>query len=170
MANTFTNLGTVSGGVLNMTFSSIPQTYKKLMIIGNMNHGLAFGYTSGFITFNGDTNTAYNFVIQGWGGSNISSRQVDDRSIRPEFIGGTTGSGDNSPFIMTLPDYTNTTRYKTTQFQTGVISSEQGTSRMWRGAGWWENTSAITSITFTGSSSTAWDSISRLTLYGISGT
>lgn len=168
MPSNFINLGTVSGGVLNMTFSSIPQTYKKLMIIGNLNHGLAFGYTGGAITFNGNTSAVYNWLNQGFNGSNIGNRQVADTAIRPEFIGGTTGSGDNSPFIMTLPDYTNTTRYKTTQFQTGVISSEQGVSRMWRGAGWWNNTSAITSITFTGSSSTAWDSTSRLTLYGIS--
>ena len=99
---------TFTSSVGNVTFSSIPQTYTDLVIV--MSYTLSTTTEYSYLRFNGDTATNYsNTVLSGDGSSAISTRESGRSVIRL----GIPNSSDPSNFIMTVPNYSNATTYKT---------------------------------------------------------
>lgn len=164
---TFVALGTVTGGANQLIFSSIPQTYKDLAIIG-----------SGGSNFNADTATcrlqingssAGIYAWQGFRGDNNSPSGTasvgnDGVYFTMPAINATTHNGS---VIMRFVDYANTSRQKTCLIFSGGNMTGTSSATIGVTAGFINTTSAISSITLIGSSGVAWTSTSTFTLYGI---
>jgi hypothetical protein len=167
MANTFVKLGSASGsGVTTINFTSIPQTYKDLVIIGTMAQGANFGYTDMYVTMNGNTGSVYDYV-QISAGFNTGA-VFNGQAIGVELIatGGFTNN-ELSPIILTFQNYASTTTHKPMNYRCGIISPSQTFSRQQNGYGIWKNTAAVTSITLTSSSGVNFNSYSNVNLYGL---
>ena len=151
---------TLSSAASSVTFSSIPGTYTDLVLIVNQtatttnNHG---------IQFNSDTNFNYSTtLVYGNGTSAISERKATSGGGATPYIftnnGGVTAI---STSIIQIMNYSNTTTYKT------LLSRwSQGNLAAAAFVGLWQNTSAITSVTYLAGAGNI-NSGSTFTLYGI---
>ena len=159
------------GGVNQITFTDIPQTYKHLHIrlFGRISRTSGVG--SGFqARLNGDTGASSYYQSHGLSGDGASATaNADgtnnvlnyDRIASDVYSANIYGAG----FIDIL-DYTNTNKYKTTKSLIGFDSN--GAGRIFLTSNLWLNTSPITSITFIPDSA-SWNQYSRFSLYGIKG-
>lgn len=156
--NTYTALATVTlgGSDADITFASIPGTYRDLILVVE---GTSNVSSNAFLRFNGDTTTAnYSNVFANGNGSTTSSSSNADGS----YIGGIYGSNRSINFIQIM-DYSATDKHKTRLSRMSVQGSEINMV-----ASRWANTAAVTSMTFTLLSNTM-ASGTTLSLYGIVG-
>jgi hypothetical protein len=166
MSSTYEPIATISGtgGVSSYTFSSIPSTYTDLVLVTNL-----FGTNDGvntLITVNGSA-TGYSLTyLAGNGSSATSSRTTSSPSWVASL--GPLGSGSSTgPFAMILNfmNYSNTTTYKTMIARQNIIgTANNGTVAS---VNLWQNTAAISSITFAIQGGATFNSTSTATLYGI---
>lgn len=153
---------TLSTATASVTFSSIPQTYTDLLIIGQL--GQSASNNSVRYRYNSDSGSNYSYIyIKGVGTSAGSGTEANATS---GYITETSGdSGLNCIFRCNILNYTNTTTYKTLITRSGraneladlVVST-------------WRNTSAITSISIAQGASFPTNNLisgSTFTLYGI---
>jgi hypothetical protein len=145
---------TVPSNAASVTFSSIPATYRDLVLI--MSYKAADGVNAGKAFVNGDT-TAGNYTsvrMKNLGGS--PSSNANGGSIRWE-----TQSTSEATTILNFMDYSATDKHKTVLVRAGAADTQVEAS-----ATRWANTNAITSIAinFLG---TDLVSGSTLALYGI---
>ena len=156
IANT-TTTGTVAG----ITFSSIPGTYKHLLLIGSAKS--PSGNTDVGIQMNGDTGSNYNLhmLYGNSGGSNGSYRVNTTRA------GITNWSyTDSTVFNLmhaTIHNYANTNLWKVTNFKSSRGNSGGGNDI---GHSYWRNTNAITSLYVFGTT-TSFAAGCTFSLYGI---
>jgi hypothetical protein len=151
----------------SVTFSSIPQTYKHLQV----------RFTSRFT--DAFTSSNFSFRVNGDTGSNYASHRITNQSasISADNLsatstpylgfmpGGSTTANTFNSGIIDLLDYTSTVKTKTFKAFIGSESS----SRMSIGGGLWNNTSAVTSLTFREPSGLTLAIGCRFSLYGIKG-
>jgi len=132
--STYVALQTVTLGAnaASVTFSSIPATYRDLVIVINGKLD-SLGGVAMEITFNGDTTLSNYSTVQmsGFGGASTSSTT----SNTPEFIMHNS-QGSN---ILQIMDYSATDKHKT-------LLVRDNAGRVRAAAIRWANTSAITSI------------------------
>ena len=147
---------TVSGSSTSqITFSSIPQTYTDLVLIGSWS-----GTDYVMFQLNGDTGSNYSMSCElGITGSasykNNGQTRIDNNFTSTNFSGN---------IEMNLMNYTNSTNYKTQLFR----YNDAITSGARLAASLWLNTSAITSITCFGyGTNLNFTAGSIFTLYGI---
>lgn len=159
-----------SGGVNQITFNDIPQTYKHLQIrmIGRSSD--AAGTVNVNINYNGDTSANYAWHrIYGNGttaGANGSSSQTT--SIIGQISGNTAGSNIFGVAILDILDYTTINKYKTTRALFGFDDNNGGAGAVVNFfSGLWMNTDSINSIKLT--SGAGFAQYSRFSLYGIKG-
>jgi hypothetical protein len=166
MANTFVKLASASGGSNVINFTSIPQTYKDLVLVGTLAQGFNAGYATFGLTMNGSSASEYDYaeVVQSF---NMNSGFNTNR-IPIEIIG-TGGATNNelSPVILTFQNYASTTTHKPVMYRAGTISPSQTFSRQANGYGMWKNTAAVNQITLTGSSGVSFNNYSYVNLYGL---
>ena len=168
----FESLATVSpSGQTAFSFTSIPSTYKYLQI-----HFVAYGNTSDgemFIRFNGDAGNNYGrhwfyatmnndlttSGIQSYGFTGNSSMFLSDNF-------GITAT-TSEPFFgsVYIGDYTSTTKQKTLQIHFGRMTTLTPQGKFQSSTMQWANTAAITSISFT--ISTSFGTGTKATLYGV---
>jgi hypothetical protein len=158
---------TDSGGTPNITFSSIPSTYKHLQIRVTAYQNLGNDWRGVTMRFNGDSGNNYSAHQISSGGSSISAGgNASSNAMYPVSAG---WSSPNFPgvAIIDVLDYASTSKNKTMRFLSGI---ERNTtpSDIGFGSGAWYNTSAITSITFTVNADN-FTSGTRFALYGIKG-
>jgi hypothetical protein len=165
----FESIATVtvgSGGAVNATFTSIPQTYTYLQLrcMGKSSYS-GSGTVNGAIQLNGDTN-----------GSNYSSHNLygDGSAAGAQGAASYNGqswwfptSGENgwAVAVFDILDYTNTNKYTTIRGLTGFDNN--GSGRIALSSSNWRNTAAVNSITI--SSEPLWVQYSHFALYGIKG-
>jgi hypothetical protein len=155
-----------SGGAANVTFSSIPSTYKHLQIRYSARNEAASD--TFLLNFNNDsTNSNYaKHQLRGSGSAGSSVGQID---IVPELPTvpylGITANVYNSTIVDIL-DYTNTNKHKTLRSLGGYNAN--GSGWIWMTSGLWKNTSAITSIKLYAESGDIAE-YSSFALYGIEG-
>ena len=164
--SSFESIATASGnGITNITFSSIPATYKHLQIRGIIN--VAAAASSAKFQFNGDTGSNYavhNLYGNGTAAaaSGIASRTIIDLARSVSFPSDANIYG---AFIFDVIDYASTSKYKTTRSFQGTDTSGNGAIGVDLESGLWMSTSAINSInlnwSFNGGSATS------IALYGI---
>lgn len=153
---TFSKIGsyTTSGSATTYTFSSIPQTFTDLVIVGYCKAVAPGGAT--FVRFNGDSASNYSRVrILGTGSAASSVRVSNETKVAVD-----APSYEWSNFTVHVMDYSNSTTYKTTLNRAN--SSDYITAQ----AGGWRNTAAITSVTLVIDGGNYVDG-SVFTLYGI---
>jgi hypothetical protein len=148
-------LGTAASSV---TFSSIPATYRDLVLVVNGANaaGANFGV---YCRFNGDTGNNNPAVHMIGAVSAISSGIINE--LGGAFVGWTS-SGVSCQVRVQFMDYSATDKHKTL-----LSRADNPTSRTSAHAARWTNTGAITSINIFNEASANWASGSTFNLYGI---
>lgn len=159
--NTYTALATVTlgGSDSSITFSSIPATYRDLIlvIVGNTTGNADYG-----LRFNGDSGANYSFVYMGGNGSStVSGTSSSETQIVLD--GYFWRSGEISSCIVQIMDYSANNKHKQVLSRNNVAGG--GVDAF---ANRWANTAAITSVEVrvsTGGQSFATGT--TLSLYGV---
>ena len=142
---------TLGSAASSVTFSSIPATYRDLVLVTRTTGTI----DEGGLRFNGDTGNNYNRVgMLGLGsGSPIAFTESGFTSIR--FV----GSADTQAMVQ-IQDYSATDKHKTVLIRLG------SSTVVVAAAGRWANTAAITSLAVVPNSGTL-PSGMTLDLYGV---
>ena len=145
---------TLSSSAASVTFSSIPGTYKDLVLVATA----PSGDNNEVLRFNNDTGSNYSWTrMWGNGTDALSSRSASDTYIRN--TGGDLSS--QNIVIINIQNYSNATTYKTT------LGRGANTPALTMATvGLWRNTSAITTITYSVTANT-FATGSTFTLYGM---
>lgn len=164
--NSYESIQTISvgaGGQASASFTSIPATYKHLQIryintTSTVNQNL-------IVTFNSDTGSNYSWHrLLGDGSSAIADASSTTTGMTIGRSGGNSTSFAGGVFD--LLDYANTSKYKTARTLYGT--DQNGSGLIFFGSGLWQNTAAVTTITFTPASGN-FAQYSSFALYGIKG-
>jgi hypothetical protein len=147
-------LGTASSTV---TFSSIPQTYTDLIF--SCNYSVNGTYNL-FIRVNGDTGN--NYGTTGLDGYSTSARSYRNTSQPWMNLGFSDVANQRQSAILHFMNYSNSTTNKT-----ALSRQNSATAYVLLAVGLWQNTSAITSISFNTLAAEVFASGSTFTLYGI---
>jgi hypothetical protein len=168
MASTYTPIATTTLGssATSYTFSSIPQTYKDLVLIifASTNH--TDNGARGYIQFNTDTGSSNNNYSDTWVGGNGSSA-TSSRDTLQDFIAYGVLGNSSTNFtiqIVNIQNYSNSTTYKTTLSRSSNPSTA-GNNGLRATVGLWRNTATVNTLTLKCDSS--YLSGSTFTLYGI---
>lgn len=160
----------VSGSNANVTFSSIPQTYKHLQVRFTMRDG--YNGASGILSsvLNGDFGSNYSSHFMRGNGSAVSSganagtgNLFASNVIMPNINDSSSLFGAG---VMDILDYANTTTYKTVKLLAGDIANSSG-NRVGIYSGSWRSTAAINSVMLYGANLMVVGT--RVSLYGIKG-
>jgi len=148
----------------SVTFNSIPQTYKHLIIRAYIN---ATTGGSSRLRFNGDSSTA-NYSGQ-WGPYMVGSGPYADGFATGVYDGipnqGISSTTYGGVFIAEIQDYALTTKKKTVQsYYSSPNTFASGNFNLGQVTGVWNNTGAITSLTITNGTFSA---PTIIALYGI---
>lgn len=159
MASAMTPLAnlTLASAQGTVTFSSIPSTYRDLVLILQP---LTTGTLSGYVRFNGDSGSNYTEVYMSGTGSTAYSGTASLTYLDFSFYASSTNT---SPMVvkMDFMDYSATDKHKTVL--TRANGAANGVDAMGQR---WASTSAITSIAVVGNAS--FQAGSTFALYGIS--
>jgi len=157
-----------SGGVASITFAGIPSGYKHLQIrgIARENRAIVTGGTMK-MTFNSDTAANYSVhVLYGDGTTAAAQGTANTSYSQIAYATGTSALTNNfGAFITDILDYANTSKYKTVRTLGG--GDNNGAGEMDFGSSNWRSTSAITSISITGSTGANVLEYSSFALYGV---
>jgi hypothetical protein len=178
-ASAYTLIQTVSAvGGYSWTFSSIPQTYRSLKLVGSnfyqtsgsasliylsfTPNGWATGSSSAYISEYSSTGTAFTY----------SASNSNGTSTYP-YSYGTAQRGDayyGMSFEWNIPEYTDTDSSGTYTRVSSIKTNNAYTGNEWNGYLGWKRNGALTSFTISNANgnTTTWASGS-ITLYGITG-
>lgn len=153
---TYTPLANITLGstTTSVTFSSISQSYRDLVLV--INGTSTSNTTDGVIRFNSDSGSNYNRVFFYGQGAGSGGAGQDSASVAGMFLRTTVGH-----FIYNIMDYSATDKHKTV-----LNRSDAANYATWASAGRWANTAAITSI-YVAPSGASFASGTMLALYGI---
>jgi hypothetical protein len=153
---TYTPLATVTLGASasSVTFSSIPATYRDIVVIFGGSNSSANNLQ---LRFNADSGSNYSFVYAEGNGSVTESGAFTSQTT--SFIGNI-GTGQNA-VVAQVMDYSATDKHKTT-----ISRSNRPDANVQMSASRWANTAAITSIEVRVAGGTI-DTASVLSIYGI---
>jgi hypothetical protein len=157
---------TLSSAAASVTFSSIPQGYTDLVIVGN-GYGTISNGQAPTLIFNSDTSALYSrTVLSGNGTAASSTRDSGGNSIIVgNAVGWETDSTKPAMFIAHIMNYSNTTRFKTILARDGAANTTYpGTEA---NVGLYRSTNAINSIQIKAGGSANFASGSTFSLYGI---
>jgi hypothetical protein len=161
----------LSTGAVSVTFSSIPATYKDLVLKINARSAQAQTYEVLTMRFNGSEVAEYsNTRLQGDGSTAISGRNEDDNAVTLRMLNGNSSTANTfGSMEIYIPSYTASTQKPLSSFG---VSESNTTSPIYMAAtaALWRNTSAITSILLRTNSGDNWLTGSSFYLYGISST
>jgi len=154
---TYTPLATVTLGssASSVTFSSIPATYRDLIIVLD---GTSSQTDSGCVRFNGDSGNNYSTVLMGGNGSTTFSDSIPNSS--KAFFG--TKFTNRTNAIIQVMDYSATDKHKTFLARESTAQNEVRAD-----CARWANTAAITSIELSHFGATNFSTGSTFSLYGV---
>ena len=158
-----------AGGVSNVTFSSIPSTYKHLQIRGIMRTNNASSDDQMLIRLNSDGagNYSYHWVY----GDGSSASTYSGTSTGSPWIAesGASGGASNtySALVIDILDYADTNKYKTIRSLSGVDNN--GSGKVALSSASWRSTSATNSVFLERVYGSSISQYSSFALYGIKG-
>ena len=162
MANTFVKIATVTvgaGGSSTMTFSSIPSTYTDLQMNFSIRNTGDFNTVG--LTINGVSTNQTTRRVVGTGSAAQSSTYTEVQDNASTTTANTFASGS-----LYIPNYTSSNN-KSMSFD--IVSENNATQAYATLEAWlWSQTSAITSLGFSGLYGGTLAQYSTATLYGIS--
>jgi len=151
---------TLGSATLRVTFSSIPATYKDLVIIYTGTQTNASGEV--YIRYNSDTGSNYSTVQMGGqgSGSGFSSSFTTNRIVPAANIGESTTVISN--LVMQIMDYSATDKHKTSllRFNTSSLGTNAQANR-------WANTNAINTISLEAGFAGLLATGTTISLYGV---
>jgi len=151
---TYTPLATVTlaSTATSVTFSSIPATYRDLILVIN---GTASTAENALLYFNGDTTSGnYSWVSMRGDGSSAQSAATTGANIATYYT-------DRFMFRIQIMDYSATDKHKTRLSRDDTSAQH---ARAW--ASRWANTAAVTSMSFTAPAGT-FSTGCTFSLYGV---
>jgi hypothetical protein len=161
--STYTPLATktLTSVTQNLSFTSIPATYTDLVLVLSLRASTTA--SDAYFRYNNDSGSNYSDTIFRGDGTTASSAK--DSNAPGMDIGVTAISTDaatfQTPTIIQIMNYANTTTYKT-----ALIRTSNATAMVSAIVGLWRSTSAINEIDIV-HRGTGWDIGSTATLYGI---
>jgi len=159
-----------SGSQSSVTFSSIPGTYRDLLVVVTGRSTVSALNADVAIRFNGDTGSNYDHILQAQNNTGVAGGAAVTQTFgRMGWLVGATGPANlRSSGKITIYDYASTTFYK--QWSSEEQYLRQGTTAgsVFAGSyvGDWRSTAAITSITVFPDSGNFVDG-TVATLYGV---
>lgn len=163
MPSTYTPIATVTLGSVtqNLTFSSIPSTYTDLILVLSLRASTTA--SDAYFRYNNDSSALYSDTVLRGNGSSASS--VRDSGAIGMDIGvtaiSTDASGFQTPTIIQIMNYANTTTFKT-----ALIRTSNANAMVSAIVGLWRSTSAVNQVNIV-HRGTGWDVGSTATLYGV---
>ena len=142
---------TFANDTVSYTISSISQSYKHLLVVGNALQSSHNGTDTLYFRFNGDTGSNYATAATtvSNGAASFVSLVGGDKLFGGTSIANMAQTADGSirfgNFTLNIYDYT-ATNYKGIDYIGGSFNANNGWSAAGRGL--WNNTDAITSLTF----------------------
>jgi hypothetical protein len=164
VTNSYESIATLTGNGSSgsVTFSSIPSTFKhlQLRVFANVS---SIDYSH--IRFNGDSGNNY-FAHDLFGNGNSAGAQAF--TSQNNVVGTYTPQASSifNAAVFDILDYQNTNKNKTVRFLSGYDAN--GSGFVFFGSGAWNNTSAVSSLTYYMDSGT-FSTGSSFALYGIKG-
>lgn len=161
----------LSASAASVTFSNIPQTYKSLKILVSARDDLTTSGANNNVTVSINSSSA-NGTSRELYGTGTAAGSGTMANVKFNYIASTGGGatpGTVNSFsngVMDLPNYSNTTYNKPISSESVSEANVTATFQAMN-ASLWSQTSAITSITFTPSSSANFVFGSTFTLYGL---
>lgn len=160
-----------AGGAATVTFSSIVGTYSHLELRMLARDSRAtYGITDIQVTFNSDTAANYSWhLIMGDGANATADAGASSSNILLKGLSGTSTGVAYGAGVLSVLDYSNTNKYKTTRALMGTdLNGTVGGlgGRVGLSSGSWRNTAAVTSITLTPLTAN-FTQYSSFALYGI---
>jgi hypothetical protein len=157
-----------SGGVNQITFNDIPQTYKHLQLRTTSRDASGGNFGAIYCRFNLDSGTTYSqHYLDGNGSSASGGADIDvGGRFSISFAGGALNANVFGAAIVDILDYTNTNKYKTVKSLNGYDGNGNGYARLLSAN--WRSFDSIVSITLTPLTSPI-SQYSRFSLYGIKG-
>ena len=155
---------TLGSAASSVTFASIPQTYRDLVLVTSTKHSFAGsdGVRDNALNFNSDTSSTYSAVLMQGNGSSVTSASQSATNI--ELLYGM-ASSNFLPGVISVMDYSATDKHKSILYRAGVGSdSNYGAYAL---AGRWPSNAAVTSLSITPSGSYTILSGSTFSLYAI---
>ena len=147
-----------------ITFSSIPSTYTDLVIVVSARNTASVTHTGLYLYANGNASGIYSWTfMQGDGTTATSSRGTSTLIFTGSVPGALATSGSFGTTIINIPNYSNTTTYKTVlsranNFTTGPVGASVGL---------YPSTNAISSIALSTGGTGLLVAGSTFSLYGI---
>ena len=162
---------TLSASASSITFTGIPSGYKHLQVRGLVRSARASAADDMLMTINSDTGSNYAWhSLQGDGSAaatNGLASQANIHVMRNNLPSSTTASNMFGVIVVDILDYANTSKYKTTRTLMGGEFNGGTTGYVGLMSGLWQNTNAITSLTFQEETGANLVQYSQLALYGV---
>jgi hypothetical protein len=147
---------TSASAVSSLSFTSIPATYKHLLLLWNGLYVATSAAAAFSMQFNADSGSNYlgiygggeGSAAAGWGTNRVATTYCG-LNARGWMVYGATGtsvSRDNGNGSLWIYDYSSTSKVKQYEQITGYYSDDAGGPYSGKVTGNWNNTSAITSI------------------------
>lgn len=157
--NTYVALDTqvLTSSAASVTFSSIPQGYTDLIIVGNVTP--TAGTETICLRFNGDTGANYSFTYLYGNGSAAASGRATNTSFA---LAGLVSASEMGNFTAHVMNYSNSSTYKTVLDRRNLAGLGA-----FADVSLWRSTSAITSLTLFPENSRIFQAGSTFTVYGI---
>lgn len=152
---------TFNVNTLTATFSSIPSTYRDLVIVGS---GTGVSSNGSAITFNNDTTSSYYANIMEANGTTLRSTYYSASRIYTAYWYNDQGTTE-SAIIWQILDYAQTNKNKSVLIRANNSSSTN--PGMVLSVGRWDKTNAITRVDIIGGEQ--WTAGTTFSLYGIAG-
>jgi len=146
---------TLGSAVNSITFSSVPSTYRDLVLVVN---GTTDVSTNPQLQFNGDTANLSYVRVGGDGASTYSSANTNAGYF------GDVSAGNLSMMVANIFDYAQTDKHKQFISRSSAPAAQSST---W--ATRWASTAAITSIVVLSGVGTNWSVGTKFYLYGVLG-
>lgn len=144
-------------------FTNIPSTYQDLHIVGSLLSDATRTATSLWLRLNGDSGTNYSDTQLTGNGSTATSARASNNTILGLNLSLT--SGIPGIFEMWIPNYANTSTYKTVLWRSANDNNGSGTTTLQ--VGLWRSTAAINAISFLYPGGNSQTANTTATLYGI---
>lgn len=159
-----------SAGAANITFSSIPSTYKHLQIRGIARTNRALTRDALKVTVNGNTDSSYGTHNLFGNGTSVTAQGFGSEASMAfnDVAGNTATASVFGVMIIDILDYASTTKVKTLRGLGGYDNNGSGAVGFNSGA-YFGNTNALTSIKLESYGATAFQQYTTFALYGIKG-
>lgn len=164
------NESILTGTAASVTFSSIPQIYRSLLLHVYGRHDAATNFVSVRLRFNGDSSAVYdsqqitanNTTVQGFENLSVTGADIG------EIAAATATAGAPGMMSVTIPAYSGSTFWKTmvSNHNLSILGGSTGGMHTKQWIAKWRNTAAITSINIYSPTAGNFIAGSHFVLYG----